>query len=101
MLFSQLLLDGTCMKTSKGGAQSTHRLLSNGNFEELTRFRWRLINHSNVNKWINDDQVTVNEGFSFESLMHVSKEIPENVPTRLRRETQGRIKASVANTISL
>ena len=53
-----------------------------------------MITQRDFNKWTNEDQFIANGGFSFELLMHVSKAMPENVLTGLRRETRGRVIAA-------
>ena len=61
--FSQILSDDTHENPSKGATKSAHRLLNNDNFEELTRFKWKLITQRDVSKYTNEDQVTACEYF--------------------------------------
>ena len=65
--------DDICIKPSKGSTQRMHKKLSRDNFEELTRFIWRLITQLDVSSWLNVDGVSVCEVFSFETIMHARK----------------------------
>ena len=73
MYSSWTLSDDFYGKPSKEAARSLHKLLSDDNFEDLTRFRWRLITKYDVIKWTNEDQVTVYEGFSFRDVHNCEK----------------------------
>ena len=77
------MLDKLYIKTSKGSAKSTCKKLTHEHFEDLTRFRWRLITQRDVSSWDNKDGVSAHDGFSSQIFVHVRKTL-ENVPTGLR-----------------
>ena len=64
---------GTLARPSKGAAQSQCEKLSHEDFEEATKFRWRLISYRDMPSWTNDDRVDSRDGVSFEIFMRAKK----------------------------
>ena len=64
MSSAQLISDDLYFKKSKGAAQSQYIILTDDNFEDMTRFRWSLISSRDVNLWAQSNK-SVLEVFFF------------------------------------
>ena len=79
---AQLIFDYIYFKKSKGASQSQYVILSETNFEDLTRGRWGLITKRDVDAWTSEGGKTVVEVF-FEVFLYIHRRaLCENaVPT--------------------
>ena len=84
----------TYFKKSKSSPQNQYILLTEENFEAITRARWNLISRHDCDTWANEGK-TVLEGFSFEVLIYIHRRAAESAPVGLRRATANRIEVSV------
>ena len=90
----QLLSEDLYFKKSKGAPQSQYIILTDENFEAMTRARWSLISRRDCDTWANEGK-TVLEGFSFEVFMYIHCRVGESVKVGLHRAMANRIKESV------
>ena len=80
-------------KKSKGAPQSQYILLTDDNFEQMTKARWDLILQRDVSSWENDGKCVL-DAFFFEVFIYVHRRTFDSGPTNLRQATAGRIEAS-------
>ena len=73
---SQLISEDVYFKNSKGAPQSQYIILTNDNFEDLTRQRWNLISKRDIDTRA-DDGIG---GFHFEAFLYVNKRSRQNPP---------------------
>jgi len=88
---SQLISEDVYFKKSKGAPQSQYIILTNDNFEDLTRQRWNLISKHDIDSWAEDGK-SVLDGFHFEAFLYVHKRFRQNPPAGLRRATALRVQ---------
>ena len=70
MLSAQLISDDLYFKKLKGAAQSQYIILTDENFEDMTRVRWALISSRDVNTWAETDK-SVLEDFFFKIFLYI------------------------------
>ena len=90
---ARLISDDLYFKKSKGAPQSQYILLTDDNFEQMTKTRWDLISQRDVSSWETDGKCVL-DAFFFEVFVYVHRRTFDSGPTSLRRATAARVEAS-------